>query len=87
MTNFSNMLTEIRKMQIPIITVTNINNNFRDRCYIIIADGKDKITAFVFDDDCLIKVNSIKMNFHSAIGIYSQTVLNNPGSTFRLISM
>ena len=87
MTNFSIMLTEIQKMQVPIITVTNINNNHHDRCYIIVANGKDKISTFVFEDDCLMKVDSIDMSFCSAIGVYSQTVLNNPGSTFKLMSL
>ena len=87
MTNFSNMLTEIRKMQVPIITVTHINNNSHDRHYIIIADGECKITAFVFDDDNLVGVNSIGMDFNLAITVYSKCALNNPGSTFRLISL
>ena len=86
MTNFDTMLTEIRKMQVPIIVITNISNNSHNRHYIIIADGKKKITTFVFDDDHLSNVNSIGMDFYTAIGVYSQTVLNNSGSTFSLIS-
>lgn len=87
MNNFNNLLTEIRKMQVPIITVTNISNGDYDRAYIITADGKNKIITHLFDDDCLCKVSSIDMSFHEAIINYSQVVLNNPGSTFKLISM
>ena len=87
MKNFDNMLIEIRKMQIPIITVTSIHNNGHNRCYIIIANGNHEITVFVFDDDSLVKVDHIDMGFHSAIYVYSEVVLNNPGSTFKLISL
>lgn len=86
MTHFNAMLDEIRQMQIPIITITNINNRSRERNYIIIADGIDKVTVFVFDDDNLRFVNSLMMDFPSAITYYSQKVLNNPGSTFKLMS-
>lgn len=95
-TNFDIMLSKMWDMQVPIITVECVGekyyNEYHMASHIIIPDGVDRVTDFIFIDtagkggDFLASVHSLSMNFKDAISDFSLKVLRSQGGVMKLYS-
>jgi hypothetical protein len=95
---FETMLTEIRNMQVPIITVNNLVGDARgekwtDTHLIIIPNGNDMVTVFFFEEpshnhnNYLVGVESRQMTHAQALVHYGNEVITHPGATLKLMSI
>lgn len=94
--SFENMLSKMGDMQVPIITVECIAEQYYSEYqmsnHIIVPDGMDKVTDFVFilrsgkDGDFLARVHSLDMDFRSAITEFSIKTLSSQGGVMKLYS-
>ena len=94
--NFTNTLNMMWDLQVPIITVEMLDEEFYDKWvyadHIIIPDGKDKVTDFMFvrhrtkntEYDFLARVTSLDMGFEDAIVEFSKKTLRCQGARLKL---
>jgi len=93
---FETMLTEIRNMQVPIITVTNLvkdtNGGEWTDSHLIIIPSDGNIIVFTFEEcthnhnNYLSEVKSYGMTFEQALTHYGDVVISHPGSTLKLMT-
>jgi hypothetical protein len=95
---FETMLTEIRNMQVPIITVNNLvmdarGEEWTDTHLIIIPSGNDNVIVFTFEEcthnhnNYLSTVKSYGMTLDEALIHYGDIVITHPGSTLKLMTI
>lgn len=93
-TNFDNALKMMWSLQNSIITVEMLKELFYDECvytnHIIIPDGMDKVTDFMFvqhrcqNDNFLAGVTSLDMSFEEALMHFSKKTIRSPGAILKL---
>ena len=94
-TNFEMMVQMLYDLQTSIITVEWLEEKFWERPaltkHIIIPDGKDKVTDFMFvcanKTNFLASVHSLDMSFEDAITEFSRRTLRCQGAVFKLTSL
>ena len=98
MKHFNSMLSTLKQMQLPILTVENlIENVFADEDvetkHIVIHANNGKTTDFVFiqvpksEAYTLFSVNHLNMNLNEAIVHFSKITLRIPGAIMKLESL
>ena len=96
MKHFNSMLYTLKQMQMPILTVENLVEDFADEDldtkHIVIHANDCKATDFIFvrmpktEGYTLFSVDHLNMSFDEAITYFSKAVLRQPGATMKLES-
>lgn len=93
-TNFKTMLNMMWDMQLPVITVEFLEEDFYGKpahtSHIIIPNANNEVTDFMFvrtrDTDFLASVSHLKMSFEEALIYFSEKALRNQGALLKLYS-
>jgi hypothetical protein len=92
-TDFSAMLDMMWDLQVPIITVTHLDEEVDGQRthtnHIIISDNKGKVTDFTFvrshdKGSILVKITSLDMDFNGALVYYADKTLKSRGAILEM---